>query len=128
MKKDTHFYHKFLGYGLHKSRCKVHVFSDEDQKIIVFQDLADGTSVTNAIEILATEIGDKLDLDPEQTTFIECYPYYSNDYSVIKLEYDLMKRKYNSPNWEFFTDKKLLTSMRHTIKDEPSKERETSDK
>lgn len=67
------FNHNFKGYGTHPSECAVHIIDDNDKKLIVFEDLDKGTSVTNASEQLATEIVSLEGLDFTKCKFFETY-------------------------------------------------------
>lgn len=95
------FEHGFLGFGTHKSRIRVHIYRHDKLAIVVFEDLGHGTSVTNASELLATEIGALKGLDPQNTAWLECYPYNGSDFSLdrISYTYDSKQGKYHSPNW-----------------------------
>jgi hypothetical protein len=67
------FIHEYLGFGRVPSKCRVMIFSDDGDNFICFEDLGEGTSVTNASEDLATEIVDKMDYDPANCRFFETY-------------------------------------------------------
>jgi hypothetical protein len=76
--------HEYRGYGIHPSRCKVYILKDIfGQSWIGFENLGEGTSVTNASEQLATEIVEKEGLDPMKCKFFEWYPEYEGDVSEI---------------------------------------------
>lgn len=104
------FEHNFKGYGSHPSTVRVHIFSKEDLKIVVFEDLGKGTSVTNASEQLATEVArlKKINPDPNKTVWLECYPYYGGNWDFDQITYKftlalgLVKNEYifSEPNWK----------------------------
>ena len=67
------FIHTFKGFGNCKSQCQVDIIEENGVKIVIFTDIGVGTSVTNASEQIATEIVNRLQLDPEATLFAERY-------------------------------------------------------
>lgn len=75
--------HEYLGFGSHKSKCKVYI-KEEEKILIGFEDLNVGTSVTNASEQLATEIIKKENFNPKNIIFYEWYPQYDAEVSEIK--------------------------------------------
>lgn len=80
MELISSFKHEFIGFGIHPSACKVHIFKDElNIKYIIFEDIAEGTSVTNATEQLAGEIVNKFNYDPHDCKFYETYSQHCYD-------------------------------------------------
>jgi len=73
------FIHEYKGFGRVPSKCKVKIFSDDGENLICFEDLGDGTSVTNASEQLASEIADKMCFNPTDCRFFETYSQYNYD-------------------------------------------------
>lgn len=77
--------HSFKGYGVHPSTVAVFIILGEDGKTwIGFEDLNQGTSVTNASEQLATEIVKKEGLVPANCRFFEWYSQYEQDLDEIE--------------------------------------------
>jgi len=83
MKRD--FIHKFKGYGRVPSKCRVHLDFTAGVMYICFEDMNDGTSVTNASEQLASEIVNDNNLDPDNCSFFESYDDFGT-FDII--EYD----------------------------------------
>lgn len=77
----THeFYHTFNGFGIHPSRILVKIITEiDDRHLILFEDINEGTSVTNASEQLASEIVNKMEYNPEDCRFFETYRQYAYD-------------------------------------------------
>jgi len=103
-----------FGFSKNLSTIRVHIFKHGEQRLVVFEDLAKGTSVTNASEQLATEVSRLKKLDPEKTVFVECYPYYRGEYPIdrVKYEYDPGSRTYRSPAWEPIKNKIIVEFLR----------------
>jgi hypothetical protein len=94
------FQHNYKGFGAHPSKCMVYVKKVTnprygDTTFICFEDLGVGTSVTNASEQLATEIVEKLGLEPEKTRFFETYDKKTLD----EISYSWLDYKASSPDW-----------------------------
>jgi len=105
----THsFRHEFKGWGIHPSSCNVYVQKNlETQEcLILFEDIDDGTSVTNASEQLASEIVQLLELDPSKCRFFETY----NDgrSSIDEIEYDWKNNKADHPKWKPCKDNEIV--------------------
>ena len=49
-------YPDFLDYGMHPSRCGITTITSNGNILIIFSDLNNGISVTNAIDQIATEV------------------------------------------------------------------------
>jgi hypothetical protein len=73
------FEHEFKGFGRVPSKCLVMIFSDDGENLICFNDLNQGTSVTNASEQLASEIVNKFNYYPSDCRFFETYRQYNCD-------------------------------------------------
>ena len=92
------FIHNFLGYGRIPSRSKVYIKEINDEFWIGFENIGEGTSVTNATEQLATEIIKKENLNPDNCRFFEWYSEYGED--VDEISYTWKEGKANNPKWE----------------------------
>lgn len=108
----THeFYHEFKGFGIHPSRIMVKIITEiDDTHLILFEDIAQGTSVTNASEQLASEIVNKMGYNPEDCKFFETYRQYNYD-SFDEIVYDWTYKSYEavwvakSPKWTLGAEK-----------------------
>lgn len=94
------FQHEYKGFGIHPSKCMVYVKKVTNPRygdtiFICFEDLGKGTSVTNASEQLATEIVNKLSLDPFNVRFFETYDRQQLDEVV----YSWKDLKASKPKW-----------------------------
>ena len=80
------FVHNFLGENGVRSRCIVKIFSDDGEHFILFENMGIGVSVTNASELLASQIVEKFHYNPGDCRFFETYQEY--DYETIdEIEY-----------------------------------------
>lgn len=93
------FIHEFLGFHRIPSSCRVLMFSDDGDHFILFEDIDDGTSVTNASEQLATEIVEKFKLNPGDCRFFETYSQYHHD-TVDEIEYTWNGNEAKHPRWK----------------------------
>jgi hypothetical protein len=96
------FIHEYKGYGRVPSKCRVKIFSDDGEIFICFEDIGDGTSVTNASEQLATEIVDKLGLAPANCRFFETYSQYNYDsFDEIIYQWSMTRDRWDAshPDW-----------------------------
>jgi hypothetical protein len=75
--------HEYKGFGIHPSRCKIYIQTVGIQTWIGFENLGEGTSVTNASEQLASEIVEKELLNPISCKFFEWYPEYEGNVSEV---------------------------------------------
>ena len=101
----THsFRHEFKGWGIHPSACNVHVEKNLDTQEcrILFEDIDEGTSVTNASEQLATEIVKLMELDHTKCRFFETYADGRTD--VDEIEYDWINGVAKNPKWKHVND------------------------
>lgn len=80
------FYHDYLGFGAIRSKCLVHIKTLDDKKLILFEDIGLGTSVTNASEQIASEIIEEMNYDHKNCRFFETYRQYNYD-SFDEIEY-----------------------------------------
>ena len=110
-------YH-YKGYHGCSSKCELNIYVRGDRAVVMFTELPDnpGTSVTNMIEVLATQVyHERLKRYPiENIQFVECYP---KSPSQLVSTYDLVKLKwtgleFKSPAWKrigiHFDPNKLL--------------------
>ncbi len=101
------FRHEFKGWGIHPSSCNVYIEKNLDTQecLILFEDINDGTSVTNASEQLATELVKLLELDHPKCRFFETYDGRS---SIDEIEYNWKNNKADHPKWKPCNDKNIL--------------------
>jgi hypothetical protein len=97
------FRHEYKGFGVHHSACMVHIENIDGTNFIIFEDLSEGTSVTNASEQIATEVVKLLRLDPKECRFFETYPYNESRLDEIFYTWDLDKQAFNA-SWEPFME------------------------
>lgn len=113
------FVHYFKGFGIHPSICRVHLFSFDENTIVVFEDMGwdTGTSITNASEQLANEIAELKNLHPNRTGWMECYPRYSKDFDIdrITYTYDFEKKRYRHAQWSRCMDMTIVKHFRKRI-------------
>lgn len=100
-------YKSFLGFS---SICDVKIYQTETKVIVIYTEIPEnkGSSVTNATEIIATNVFNKLqfklDIKPESIIWIEHYPVRGTDYASVPESFDIVRFvwdgvKYNNPNW-----------------------------
>lgn len=94
------FQHEYEGFGTHPSKCMVYIKKVtnprySDTMFVCFEDLGEGTCVTNASEQLATEIVKKMGLDPENTRFFETYDRQQLD----EITYSWKDLEASNPKW-----------------------------
>lgn len=94
------FQHEYEGFGTHPSKCMIYIKKVtnprySDTMFVCFEDLGEGTSVTNASEQLATEIVKKMGLDPENTRFFETYDRQQLD----EITYSWKDLEASNPKW-----------------------------
>lgn len=93
------FIHSFKGFGRVLSSINVRIFSDDGENFILFEDINDGTSVTNASEQLASEIVGKEGFNPPDCRFFETYSQYGYE-SIDEIEYVWNGKSASHPNWK----------------------------
>jgi hypothetical protein len=91
------FYHEFKGFGRVPSRILVKIFSDDGENLILFEDIDEGTSVTNASEQLASEIVNQMNFDPDECSFFETYSQHEYE-DFDKIEYTWSRK--SDGKWE----------------------------
>lgn len=98
--------HEYKGHGVFFSRCTVHIKEVDNTTYVGFEDMGEGTSVTNASEQIASEIVNREGLDPKKTRFFEWYPYYDGEVSEIIYtwgeDFRTLEHKARDPQWKFF--------------------------
>lgn len=98
------FFHEYLGFGRVPSKCRIKIFSDNEENFICFEDIGEGTSVTNASEQLATEIVDQKDFIPSKCRFFETYSQYSNyeSFDEITYQWTFIRGRWEAklPDWK----------------------------
>lgn len=92
--------HEYLGYGIHQSKCMVYIKEVTNPRygsttFVCFENMDEGTSITNASEQLASEIVQKYGLDPENTRFFETYDREQID----EISYSWQDLVASSPKW-----------------------------
>lgn len=103
MKKQD-FEHDFIAPNGVRSRCRVCILEDDGEKLILFEDIDVGMSVTNASELIATQIVAKFNYHPDNCRFFETYSQYDYD-TLDEIEYtwEYNERKgywdANHPHW-----------------------------
>lgn len=98
MKSYTHEYR----LNAWPSACKVYI-KDMDSVIWIGFENIKGTSVTNASELIATQIVEKEGLDPSMCRFFEWYPEYGGD--LDEIEYIWENNKARRATWKRFCNK-----------------------
>jgi hypothetical protein len=81
---DMDFKHEYRGFGTFKSWCNVKIWKVDGKAIILFTDRY-GTSVTNAAELLITEIYNQYltHVPKDKCLFIETYNYKRASYDIV---------------------------------------------
>ncbi len=98
--------YEYKGFGIHDSKCNIHFKKVGDFTFILFEDIDQGTSVTNASEQLATEVVNKFDLNPEKCRFFETYRKYGEDVDEITYDWSMISKstklawKAQKPQWK----------------------------
>ena len=93
------FKYNFKGFGKVPSCIEVRIFSDDGETFILFEDINDGTSVTNASEQLATEIVREEGFNPLDCRFFETYSQYNYE-SIDEIEYTWENGVAKNPQWK----------------------------
>ena len=108
---------------MYSSKCNIHTFQRDDKFIFVFEDLGEGTSVTNASEELASFVVNSMSLKPEECRFFERYPANIMDdtFDEVTYEWEKIGDKYEAsdPDWndndlmrkEFFNEMKKVENL-----------------
>ena len=96
---------EYLGFGIHPSKCNVHIKIIDGVRHICFEDIGIGTSVTNASETIATTVINQLQIlpNPEKCKFYEMYrKYKETTFDEITYTWELQNGKITakSPNWK----------------------------
>ena len=94
--------HNYQGYGVHPSKCRVHIKNVGITTWIGFENLGYGTSVTNASEQIASGIVQRELLDPASCKFFEWYPEYEG--TVDEVSYRWNGPEASNPEWKHFCE------------------------
>jgi hypothetical protein len=96
------FYYK--GYGLHPSKCGLKIVKETENVTVILTELTDnpGTSVTNCIEEIATQVYQQFlkDTPVEKIRWIEHYPpsgIFEETFDEVVLDWD--GEKFSHPRW-----------------------------
>jgi hypothetical protein len=106
------FNYEFKGYFAFPSECKIRVVIDDDKQNGVkvyhfcFEDIGVGTSVTNASEMLATEMVLKYGVHPRFCHFYETYLH--DDRTFDEITYTWINGKAENANWKPSTDRQIF--------------------
>ncbi|HPC09542.1 MAG TPA: hypothetical protein PLN85_00510 [archaeon] len=87
MDKIENFEYEYMGFGVHKSSCIIRIEKNGDMFYILFEDIGNGTSVTNASEQLASDIVNLYSINPTKCRFFETYRIYNYD-SIDEITYE----------------------------------------
>jgi len=101
----------YLGFGRFPSHCGLEIIQKGNKYIVILTELEDneGTSVTNAIEDIATQIKNTrlANVNANDIIFIEHYEKIFDDketYDVVTLSYDEQLKRYFQPRWNRISD------------------------
>lgn len=98
------FNYDFLGFGLYPSRCNVKMWHvGHDKWFVLFTDLKEGTSVTNASEQLVTEIFNNFleGRDKENIFFAESYDTNTSNGDIDAIIPEWHENTCMSVTWEY---------------------------
>lgn len=97
----------FLGIHNRVSKCQIEVKGN----LVIVTELSDnpGTSVTNAAEIIATEVCKEYHIDPKELIYIEHYPKST----IMNETWDLVKftvegRELTNADWKNISKEKVI--------------------
>lgn len=82
------------------SQCNITIY--RDSQLVIASETGEGMSVTNAAEIIATEVVKQYGLDPARMLYIEHYPAdqrptYGESYDLVTFIWD--KYGARNPDW-----------------------------
>lgn len=112
---------KFMGYGMHPSKCRIRVYDEPVHTVVIASDLGSGsgTSVTNAAEDIASKVCSVYDINPQRMTWVEHYPRrgeYPDTFDLV--EFTILPRTQwqggkvvSSPSWSPLTKKKVAAMI-----------------
>lgn len=98
----------FKGFHGCESKCGLEILHEGDKATVTLTELPDnpGTSVTNAVEIIATEVYKRFlpGLPPENIRWIEHYPARGDSRDPLPETFDEVTlsfdgQRYHSPKW-----------------------------
>lgn len=81
------------------STCYIRTYEKDGKTFILFEDLGDGLSVTNAAEQLATELVEELKVKPEDCRFFETYREFDYE-SFDEITHTWNDNKASKPVWK----------------------------
>ena len=95
------FTYDYTGRNGVRSQCNVMIFSDDDDHFICFENLGIRVSVTNASEMLATQIVAKYGFEPQDCRFFETYREYDNEtFDEIEYTWKQIRSQNGKIYWE----------------------------
>lgn len=82
---------EFKAENGYPSACKITIH--RPIQLVVAEETGEGQSVTNACEVIATEVVKRYGLDPERMLFIEHYPAeqrprYGESFDLVRFRWD----------------------------------------
>ena len=83
------------------SRCQITLY--RDIHLVIASETGEGMSVTNAAEVIATEVVNRYGIDPARMLFIEHYPEsqrprpYGESYDLVTFTWD--GKRATNPDW-----------------------------
>jgi hypothetical protein len=106
---DTRFH--FLGYGIHRSFCRMRVFANGRDIIVVLtqEDANEGTSVTNAVEQIASEMLPYLITHPSKRDIITWIEHYEEHETFDRVTFEKFVERptattpfghFSGPKWQ----------------------------
>lgn len=101
MKLVQEFEHEFKGGNSVLSKCNVIIYENLGKYFICFENIGEGMSVTNASEIIASQIVAKFNLEPENCRFFETYREYNYDtFDEIQYKWYRVRSQNGNIYWE----------------------------
>lgn len=72
-------------------------------QLVIAEEIGEGQSVTNACELIATEVLKRFGLDPGRMLFIEHYPaaqrpVYGESFDLVRFRWD--GKRFRNPDWK----------------------------
>jgi hypothetical protein len=86
---------------------RIRVWEKEGKSIVIVTDQDKGPSVTNAAEVIATQVVQAFGIDPERLIWVEHYPpikqkggtSWEEEYDFVSLMWD--GERFTSPDWRY---------------------------
>lgn len=114
MRQTIHRVHHYKGLHGGEAKCRLYVYQDDEKTVAIFSEMEEnkGTSITNRIEHLATEIWESLSR-PANFTVFEMYREGLRDpkrstfdqEEITRVEFTLTDHGYRTPRWHYVTRK-----------------------